>query len=142
MKLAAVDIGSSATRLQVSSVLLAAGQPKFKRLEYLRFPLRLGHDVFKHQRISAENEQRLIQLLKAFKILIDLYGVDDYMVCATSAFRDANNKQENKKLSSLEETPFGKRAALILPKIENCDEDDETILTPCISVWDEWNPVI
>ena len=70
------------------------GKPKFKRLEYLRFPLRLGHDVFKNQSISAENEQRLIQLLKAFKILIDLYGVDDYMFCATSAFRDADNKQE------------------------------------------------
>lgn len=94
LKLAAVDIGSNATRLQVSSALLVAGKPKFKRVEYLRFPLRLGHDVFKHQCISLENEQRLTQLLKAFKILIDLHGVDDYMVCATSAFRDADNKQE------------------------------------------------
>lgn len=94
MKLAAVDIGSNAARLQVSSVLLVAGEPKFKRVEYLRFPLRLGHDVFNNQCISAENEQRLIQLLKAFKILIDLYCVDHYMVCATSAFRDANNKHE------------------------------------------------
>lgn len=94
MKLAAVDIGSNAARLQVSSVLLVAGEPKFKRVEYLRFPLRLGHDVFKHQCIGIENEQRLIQLLKAFKILIELYDVDAYMVCATSAFRDANNKYE------------------------------------------------
>jgi exopolyphosphatase/guanosine-5'-triphosphate,3'-diphosphate pyrophosphatase len=94
LKLAAVDIGSNAARLQVSSVLLVAGEPKFKRVEYLRFPLRLGHDVFKHQCIGIENEQRLIQLLKAFKILIELYDVDAYMVCATSAFRDANNKHE------------------------------------------------
>ena len=93
LKLAAVDIGSNAARLQVSSALLVAGKPKFKRVEYLRFPLRLGHDVFKHQCISVENEQRLIQLLKAFKILIALYDVDSYRVCATSAFRDANNKQ-------------------------------------------------
>jgi exopolyphosphatase/guanosine-5'-triphosphate,3'-diphosphate pyrophosphatase len=94
LKLAAVDIGSNATRLQVSSVLLVAGGTKFKRIEYLRFPLRLGRDVFNNQCISAENEQRLTQLLKAFKILIDLHGADYYMVCATSAFRDANNKQE------------------------------------------------
>ena len=94
MKLAAVDIGSNAARLQVSSVLLVAGQPKFKRIEYLRFPLRLGHDVFKNQRIGVENEQRLTQLLSAFKILIGLYDVDSYMICATSAFRDANNKHE------------------------------------------------
>jgi exopolyphosphatase / guanosine-5'-triphosphate,3'-diphosphate pyrophosphatase len=94
LKLAAVDIGSNAARLHVSNVLLVAGKPKFKRVEYLRFPLRLGRDVFNNQCISAENERQLIQLLKAFKILIDLYGVDDYMVCATSAFRDANNKRE------------------------------------------------
>lgn len=93
LKLAAVDLGSNAARLQVSSVLFDSGKPKFKRLEYLRFPLRLGHDVFKYQHISLESEQRLIQLLKAFKILIDLYGVDDYMVCATAAFRDASNQQ-------------------------------------------------
>ena len=94
MKLAAVDIGSNAVRLQVSSVLLVAGEPKFKRIEYLRFPLRLGHDVFKNQRIGTKNEQRLTQLLRAFKILIELYGVDSYMVGATSAFRDADNKHE------------------------------------------------
>lgn len=94
LKLAAVDIGSNAARLQVSSVLSIAGKPKFKRIEYLRFPLRLGHDVFTNQSISAENEQRLIRLLQAFKILIDLYGTDAYRVCATSAFRDAVNKQE------------------------------------------------
>lgn len=94
MKLAAIDIGSNATRLQVSHVSLVGGEPKFKRVEYLRFPLRLGCDVFKQQHISVENEQRLLQLLKAFKILIDLYGVDSYMLCATSAFRDADNKYE------------------------------------------------
>ncbi len=94
MKLAAVDIGSNAARLQVSSVLSVSGEPKFKRLEYLRFPLRLGHDVFTNQCISIENAQCLIRLLQAFKILIDLYDVDAYRVCATSAFRDAVNKQE------------------------------------------------
>lgn len=78
----------------MSSVLLVAGKPQFKRIEYLRLPLRLGHDVFKNQSISVENKQRLTQLLKAFKVLIDLHGADYYMICATSAFRDANNKQE------------------------------------------------
>lgn len=94
MKLAAVDIGSNAARLQVSSVARVAGELQCKSIEYLRFPLRLGHDVFKHRCISAENEQRLIQLLTAFKILIDLHDVASYMVCATSAFRDATNKHE------------------------------------------------
>ena len=94
MKLAAIDIGSNAARLQVSRVLHSNGQTKFKRVEYLRFPLRLGYDVFKHQCVSAQSEQQLIQLLHAFKLLIELYGVDDYMICATSALREAHNQLE------------------------------------------------
>lgn len=92
MKLAAIDIGSNAVRLQVSSVLRPNGQVLFKRVEYLRFPLRLGYDTFKYQRISTDSETKLIQLLKAFKILIDLYGVDHHMACATAALREAKNK--------------------------------------------------
>ena len=92
MKLAAIDIGSNAVRLQVSSVLRPDGQILFKRIEYLRFPLSLGYDTFKYQRISADSEAKLIQLLSAFKILIDLYDVDHHMVCATAALREATNK--------------------------------------------------
>ncbi len=94
LKLAAVDIGSHAARLQISSVLHADGDTKFKRAEYVRFPLRLGHDVFKTQRIGPENEEKLLKLLKAFQLLIHLYEADDYMVCATAAFRDAQNAQD------------------------------------------------
>ena len=94
MKLAAIDIGSNAARLQVSRVLPANGQTEFKRIEYLRFPLRLGDDVFKQQRVSAQSEQKLIKLLHALKLLIELYGVDAYMICATSALREAQNKLE------------------------------------------------
>ena len=78
----------------MSRVLHSNGQTKFKRVEYLRFPLRLGYDVFKHQCVSAQSEQQLIQLLHAFKLLIELYGVADYMICATSALREAHNKLE------------------------------------------------
>ena len=93
LKLAAVDIGSHAARLQISSVLHAYGETRFKRAEYVRFPLRLGHDVFRNQHIGAENEEKLLKLLQAIQLLIHLYEVDDYMVCATAAFRDARNGQ-------------------------------------------------
>ena len=69
------------------------GQHLFKKIEYIRFPLALGRDVFlKDQYISSANEQNLIQLLQAFKTLITLYEVDDYKICATSAWREAKNK--------------------------------------------------
>ncbi|MCG8339769.1 MAG: phosphatase [Cytophagales bacterium] len=93
MKLAAIDIGSNAVRLQVSSITQFQEQTTLKKIEYLRFPLRLGHDVFTSQCVSPESERKLIKLLHAFKLLIiDLYQVDDYMVCATSAIREAKNK--------------------------------------------------
>lgn len=92
MKLAAVDIGSNAVRLQISRVTHADKQPQFKKIEYIRFPLALGREVFKRQYISSESERKLIQLLQAFKLLIDLHEVDNYMICATSSWREASNR--------------------------------------------------
>ncbi|MCH6235098.1 Ppx/GppA phosphatase family protein [Cognataquiflexum rubidum] len=94
MKLAAVDIGSNAIRLQVTHVTHFEGKTNFKKLEYLRFPLRLGLDVFHSQKISDKNRRKFVKLMKAFKLLIDLYEVDDYMVCATSAMRESVNGRE------------------------------------------------
>lgn len=94
MKLAAIDIGSNAIRFQVSTVLDAAGKVTLKKLEYIRFPLRLGHDVFSSGRISDRSIARFIKLMKAFKLLLELYEVTDYMFCATSAMREAENGME------------------------------------------------
>ncbi|HYG37561.1 MAG TPA: phosphatase [Cytophagales bacterium] len=93
MKLAAIDIGSNAIRFQLSSVLQYQEEIIFKKLEYIRFPLRLGHDTFTKRTISAESEQKFMKLLQAFKLLLELYEVKDYMACATSAMREADNGQ-------------------------------------------------
>ncbi|WP_194777860.1 Ppx/GppA phosphatase family protein [Pararhodonellum marinum] len=94
MKLAAVDIGSNAIRLQVTVVTQYENKITFKKLEYIRFPLRLGMDVFHTRNISDKNRRKFLKLMKAFKLLIDLYEVDDYMVCATSALRESENGKE------------------------------------------------
>ncbi len=91
MKLAAVDIGSNAIRFQVSSVLDRADRVLFKKLEYVRFPLRLGHDVFGTNRISDQSVEKFKKLMRAYKLLLELYEVDDYMICATSAMRESEN---------------------------------------------------
>ncbi len=91
MKLAAVDIGSNAIRMQVTNVIEYDNQVVFKKLEYIRFPLRLGHDVFSAGEISEKNCLKFIKLMNAFKSFIDLYEVDDYFACATSAMREASN---------------------------------------------------
>lgn len=94
MKFAAVDIGSNAARLQISSVLEDEGVISFKRVEYVRFALRLGHDVFIDGAISPESEVRIFKLLQAYKLLMELHEVQDYSICATSAMREADNAAE------------------------------------------------
>lgn len=94
MKLAAIDIGSNAIRLQVTTTIRTKGELNFKKIEYVRFPLRLGQDVFNTGAISTQKKVKFKKLMKAFKILIDLYEVDDYMACATSAMREAKNGLE------------------------------------------------
>lgn len=94
MKFAAIDIGSNAARLQISSVLENKGQITFKRVEYVRFALRLGLDVFSHGHISPESEVRIFKLLHAFKLLMELHEVQDYAICATSAMREAINSAQ------------------------------------------------
>jgi exopolyphosphatase / guanosine-5'-triphosphate,3'-diphosphate pyrophosphatase len=92
LKLAAIDIGSNAIRFQVSTVLATdETRPLFKKLEYVRFPLRLGHDVFTTGSISEKSKEKFKKLMKAYKLLIELYEVDAYMFCATSAMRESEN---------------------------------------------------
>jgi exopolyphosphatase/guanosine-5'-triphosphate,3'-diphosphate pyrophosphatase len=94
MKLAAIDIGSNAIRFQVSSVLDTPPKVLFKKLEYIRFPLRLGHDVFTMGTISEKSATKFKNLMRAFRLLIELYEVTDYMFCATSAMRESDNGLE------------------------------------------------
>ena len=94
MKLAAIDIGSNAIRLQLTKVIEYQGLVTFKKLEYIRFPMRLGRDVFSIGKIGKEKEGQFFKLMQAFKNIIDLYEVDHYYGCATSAMRDASNGKE------------------------------------------------
>jgi exopolyphosphatase/guanosine-5'-triphosphate,3'-diphosphate pyrophosphatase len=96
LKLAAIDIGSNAVRLQISQVLDQGDASSLKTLEYIRFPFALGKEVFTQQYISEQGEKKLQQLLQAFKLLIELYQVDAYKICATSSWREAQNKREVK----------------------------------------------
>lgn len=96
MKLAAIDIGSNAIRLHIVRVFDENDIVSFKKLEYLRFPLRLGHDVFKKGRISIPVLDKFTKLMWTFKLLIDLYEVKDYIAVATSAMREAENGEDVK----------------------------------------------
>lgn len=89
--LAAVDIGSNGVRLLIKHAPRGESEPLFVKDLLVRVPLRLGEDVFEHGKIRDEKEEDLISLMKAYKHLMRVYGVEHYMVCATAAMREAKN---------------------------------------------------
>ena len=94
LKFAAIDIGSNAIRCQISSVLLFEGTYTFKKLEYVRYPLRLGEDVFATGLIGLARTEKLQQFLHSMKLLMAVHDVAAYRICATSAMRSAQNGPE------------------------------------------------
>lgn len=95
MILAAIDIGSNAARLLINEVSVYRDNTvDFTKLNFLRVPLRLGFDVFEKGYIDEERKTLLIDTMKIYKGLIDLYKVEEVRACATSAMRDAANGAE------------------------------------------------
>lgn len=92
MKLAAIDIGSNAARLLISEASPKAnGEMDFTKVNLVRVPLRLGIDVFSNGAISDKRADSLVNTIKAYKLLLDVYEVKYLKTAATSAMRDAAN---------------------------------------------------
>jgi exopolyphosphatase/guanosine-5'-triphosphate,3'-diphosphate pyrophosphatase len=90
--LAAIDIGSNAARLLITEVIVdEKGNTSFNKLNLVRIPLRLGFDVFETGVISKAKTGMVMQTMKAYKHLMNAYGVEHLKACATSAMRDAKN---------------------------------------------------
>jgi exopolyphosphatase/guanosine-5'-triphosphate,3'-diphosphate pyrophosphatase len=93
-KYAAIDIGSNAVRLLISNIIEQDGESViFKKNSLVRVPIRLGADVFLNGEISEYNQERMLDTMKAFSLLMKSHGVARYKACATSAMREANNSQ-------------------------------------------------
>lgn len=95
MRLAAIDIGSNAARLLITDVINTVNKkPDFIKLTLVRVPLRLGFDVFENGAISEQKALKLIQTIKSYKLLLDVYEVKHLITAATSAMRDAVNAKQ------------------------------------------------
>src|SRR5690606_9146032 len=85
-------IGSNAMRLLIANVVEEHGKPtQFNKSHLIRVPIRLGQDAFTVGEISEESAGRMVKAMKAFKLLMDVYQVEKYAACATSAMREAYN---------------------------------------------------
>jgi exopolyphosphatase/guanosine-5'-triphosphate,3'-diphosphate pyrophosphatase len=95
VKLAAIDIGSNASRLLISDVVQGPqGKIEFIKATLVRVPLRLGFEVFDKGEISPAKVEKIIKTLKSYRLLLDVYEVKHFKACATSAMRDAVNADE------------------------------------------------
>ena len=135
-KYAAIDIGSNAMRLLVMNIVENDGkETQFTKNALVRVPIRLGQDSFTVGSISEENIDRMIDAMKAFKLLMKVHKVDKYMACATSALREAYNSNEvveiiKKKADIKIEIIDGKKEAAIIASTElhHLLKTDETYL--------------
>lgn len=94
-KYAAIDIGSNAVRLLITNVVEQIDrETQFNKSALIRVPIRLGQDSFAIGEISNLNIDRMVDALKAFKLLMKVYNVEKYKACATSAMREAFNGNE------------------------------------------------
>jgi len=95
VRLAAIDIGTNACRLLITEVVQSENEkPVFNKLNLIRVPLRLGFDVFETGEISRVKNEMILQTMKAYAHLMKAYGVQKSIAVATSAMRDARNRDE------------------------------------------------
>lgn len=88
----AIDIGSNAIRMQITNVEQYASETVFKKVSWVRVPLRLGEDAFSNGRIISEEKiAHLEDIMCGFAHLMRAFNVEKYRACATSAMREAEN---------------------------------------------------
>ncbi len=86
---AVIDIGSSAIRMVIAE--LGPGHA-IRYLENLQKPVPFGKDVFTTGRLSQTAIRRGIEILTNYKSLLDTYGIRRMHAIATSAVREATNR--------------------------------------------------
>jgi exopolyphosphatase/guanosine-5'-triphosphate,3'-diphosphate pyrophosphatase len=90
-RLAGIDVGTLTCRLLIAD--LPSSGP-LKELHSERRILRLGEGVDQSKRLKREAMDRVVQCLGEWRNVIDRYQVHACTAVATSAVRDAENRQE------------------------------------------------
>ena len=93
MRVAGIDIGTLTCRLLVAEVSPGVEAP-LHTIRADRKILRLGEGVDRTGRLKPEAMSRVIGTIRAWKAIIKSYGVERYTAVATSAVREAGNREE------------------------------------------------
>lgn len=88
VRIAALDLGSNSFHLLVAD---AHPDGSFDRLFREKEMLRLGDVVARHGRLTDEACDAAVDSVRRFRSLADGAGVEQFVACATSAIREADN---------------------------------------------------
>jgi exopolyphosphatase/guanosine-5'-triphosphate,3'-diphosphate pyrophosphatase len=94
LKFGAIDIGSNAVRLLITNVFEGPDGPVFKKASLVRVPIRLGEDVFVRGHVGQKKADKLVDTMRAFRLLLGVHDVVAFRACATSAMRNSSNGEE------------------------------------------------
>lgn len=86
---AVIDLGSSQLMLKIAEM---STQAKVKVIEQVRGSLALGEDTYTTHKISEENIRYCCEILNDFRTKLAEYKIEDAKVVATSAIREAHNR--------------------------------------------------
>ncbi len=85
----AVDAGSNAIR---AAVARASSSTEITEVSTERWPVRLGHNVFTRRRLAPRTITRAVQTFRHFRGLLQRHNIQLYRAVATSAVREAENR--------------------------------------------------
>lgn len=94
MIFAAIDVGSNAVRMLISDIYRNGHETVTEKTSLIRIPIRLGEDVFNYLTVSGEKTEALIHSFRSFNSLFNVYKPVSYCACATSALREALNRND------------------------------------------------
>jgi exopolyphosphatase/guanosine-5'-triphosphate,3'-diphosphate pyrophosphatase len=91
-RVAAVDIGTNSTRLLVADLDGAGRDAKLLTVDRRTRITRLGQGVDRARRLDPDAIARTLEVLREYRGVIDEHGVERVRAIATSASRDAENR--------------------------------------------------
>ena len=91
MRVAGIDIGTLTCRLLVAAV---SSEGSVDAIRSERKILRLGEGVDHTKRLKPDAMSRVIETIREWKAIIESHGVERYTAVATSAVREAGNREE------------------------------------------------
>lgn len=87
---AGIDLGSHSIKMKIAEI---DENGKVRVLENLRRAAAVGTDTFSTGKVRFETVEKICDILKGYKQLMNDYDIDEYRIVATTAIREAKNRE-------------------------------------------------